>query len=372
MHIQDVKVVKEHNISRLSFNVCYKGTVGSIWFSTDAEQIAGDGELFLSSLLLPAMRLGETLVIDKAVSPPLMENVDKLQDIFSSFYPKFQKIAIETEVRRESSGPSPTEVASFFSGGIDSFYTLIKNNHEITTLVYVQGFDVWAHETEFLEKVHPRVVKIAAEFDKKLITVRTNIHEFSDKFAEWAYEYHRCALASVAHLLSPVIRKIYIPSSCGYKYLLPYGSHLVADPLWSTNKVSIVHDGEEATRPLKVKRVCENQSALENLRVCLNRKYGNYNCGKCEKCKRTMLNLYVYDKLQYCKTFSSELAPWKVARISMNSDLVKAEYLETMKALKLYKPGSPYIWAVKIVLIRYEINRLIKIIKGIFGVTEVS
>ncbi len=372
MQIQDVKVVKEHNISRLSFNVCYKGTVENVWFTTDAEQIADDGEIFLSSLLLPAMRLGETLVIDKAVSPPLMENVGKLQDIFNSWYPKFQKIAIEGEVSRESSDPSPRGVASFFSGGIDSFYTLIKNNHEITTLVYVQGFDVFAHETEFLEKVHPRVVKVAAEFDKKLITVRTNIHEFSDKFAEWAYEYHGCALASVAHLLSPVIRKIYIPSSCGYKYLLPYGSHLVADQLWSTDKVSISNDGEEATRPSKVKKVCENQSALENLRVCLNRKYGNYNCGKCEKCKRTMLNLYIYDKLQQCKTFSRELSPWKVAQISINSDLVKAEYLETMKALKLNKPGSPYIRAVKIVLIRYELKRLMKIVKGIFGFTDVT
>lgn len=372
MLIQDVDLVKENDICRLSFNVCYKGKVENVWFSTDAEQIAADGDFFLSTLLLPAMRLGETLVIEKAVSPPLLENVGKLQDIFNSWYPKFEKIAIEADVSRELPDASPRGVACFFSGGIDSFYSLIKNNDEITTLIYVQGFDAWVHETDFLEKVHPRVKKIAAEFGKKLITVRTNIHEFSDKFAEWAYEYHGCALASVAHLLSPVIRKIYIPSSCGYKYLLPYGSHLVADQLWSTNKVDISNDGEESTRPAKVKRVSENRTALENLRVCLNRKYGNYNCGKCEKCQRTMLNLYIYDKLKNCNTFSRKLSLWKVARVKMNSDLVKAEYLETMKALKLNKPGSPYVWAVKFALIRYEIKRIRNIFKSIFGFCEFS
>jgi hypothetical protein len=43
-----------------------------------------------------------------------------------------------------------------------------------------------------------------------------------------------------------------------------------------------------------------------------------------------------------------------------------------MKALKQNKAGSPYILAVKIILIRYEIKRLIKIVKGILGLTEVT
>ena len=367
MEIKNIKLVKDNNFNQLSYDVWHNGSALNIWFHTDAEQIADDGDIFLSALLLPSMMLGETLVIDKPVSPVLMGNVDKLQDIFSSWYPKFHRIEIKAEVNRNTVGPPPTEIASFFSGGVDSFYTLIKNNDEITTLVNVQGFDVWAHETEFLEKVHPRIVKIAKEFDKKLITVRTNIHEFSDKFAEWAFEYHGCALASVAHLLSPAFKKIIIPSSYGYKYLFPFGSHLLTDHLWSTDKVSIVHDGEETNRPGKVRKICQNQSALENLRVCLDRRRGNYNCGTCEKCLRTMLNLYIYDSLQNCNTFSNDLTPRKVAGIKIKSDNVKNEYEEILKELKINRPGSPYIRSVKMVLIRYEIKTLLKKIKSIFA-----
>ena len=364
MEIRNIKLVKKDSLNQLSYDVCWSGSSAAVWFETTAELEADDGDIFLSTCLLPAMALGETLVIAKPVSPALLENVNQLQDIYSSWYPKFKKIKIQAEVNRNTVAAPPTEIASFFSGGIDSFYSLIKNNHEITALIYVQGFDVWAHETKFLEKVHPRMVKIAREFGKKLITVRTNIHEFSDKFAEWGYEYHGCAMASVAHLLAPTVKKCFVHSSCGYAYLFPLGSHLLTDHLWGTEKISITHDGAEATRPGKVNVVCQNQCALENLRVCLDRTSGEYNCGTCEKCLRTMLNLHVYDMLRNCKTFSNNLTFLKVAKIKMKSE--KMEYQELLKAMKLNRPRSMHITSLKIVLIRCEITTLWRTVKNIF------
>jgi hypothetical protein len=366
VEIKNIKLGKRDNLNQLSYDVCHNGSVASVWFRTDAERITEDGDIFLSTCLLPAMAVGENLVINKPVSPLLLRNVNQLQEIYSSWHPKFKKIQIKAEGSRNTVVAPPTEVASFFSGGVDSFYSLIKNNAEITTLIYVQGFDVWSHETEFLEKVRPRMVESARQFGKKLITVRTNLHEFSDPFAEWGREYHGSALASVAHLLAPTIKKFFVPSTYSYPHLSPWGSHLLTDPLWSTNTIEIIHDGAEASRPGKMKEVCQNQCALETLRVCLDRTSGKYNCGTCEKCLRTMLNLHVYDRLQQCRTFSNELTFRRVAKICIKSDFVKMEYQELLQALKLNRPGSVHIAAIIMILIRYEITTLWRTAKIIF------
>ena len=365
MEIKNIKRVKKDNLNQLSYDVSHNGSVANVWFHTDAEQITEDGDIFLSACLLPAMAVGEALVINQPVSPLLLKNVNQLQEIYSSWYPKFKKIQIQAEVKRNTLVPPPTEVASFFSGGVDSFYSLIKNNAEITTLVYVQGFDVWAHETEFLEMVHPRMVEIANRFGKKLITVRTNLHEFSDSFADWALEYHGSALASVAHLLAPTIKKFFVPSTHSFTHFRPWGSNVLTDYLWGTNTIEINYDGAEVGRPGKIKDVCQNSCALETLRVCLDRTSGKYNCGACEKCLRTMLNLHVHDRLQKCEAFSSELTFRQVAQLRIKSDFVKTECQELLKALKRNRPGSVYIKAIKIILIRHELITLWRTVKRI-------
>jgi len=58
----------------------------------------------------------------------------------------------------------------------------------------------------------------------------------------------------------------------------------------------IYHDGCDVTRSQKVDRVAQTDAALSVLRVCF-KEYTTfgaaYNCGTCEKCVRTMVDLRI-------------------------------------------------------------------------------
>jgi hypothetical protein len=60
--------------------------------------------------------------------------------------------------------------------------------------------------------------------------------------------YHGAALAAVALLFQDRLGKILIPPTYSYADLLPWGSHPLLDPLWSTEQTTIEHEGCEATR----------------------------------------------------------------------------------------------------------------------------
>jgi hypothetical protein len=53
----------------------------------------------------------------------------------------------------------------------------------------------------------------------------------------------------------------------------------------------------------------EDNLASELLRVCWRNPDGTYNCGRCEKCVRTMVQLLAADALRQCSVFERGLVP---------------------------------------------------------------
>src|SRR5205085_6312252 len=72
--------------------------------------------------------------------------------------------------------------------------------------------------------------------------------------------------------------------------LHPWGSHPMLDPLWSTERTTIVHDADAVSRAEKFAFLAERPRALANLKVCFEAD-SEYNCGVCEKCMLTMVGL---------------------------------------------------------------------------------
>ena len=80
--------------------------------------------------------------------------------------------------------------------------------------------------------------------------------------------------------------KVIVPASFSYNQLFSWGSHPVLDPLLSSANTEIIHDGA-VSRIAKTRFLIEKCIDLSNLRVC--NVASDYNCGKCEKCLRTMV-----------------------------------------------------------------------------------
>lgn len=279
--------------------------IDRIWYKTTGE-VNMNSDLFLASTLVPAMKLGQDLHVAGGISNKLYNNIPEIQDILSTWYPDLKRIKVHAEFNNHDHNfMMDRKVACFFSGGVDSFYTVLKHNTEITTLIYVRGFDVNLYERDYLDMMSARVRKMAGELGKELIEVETNIHEFGDQYVDWSHQYHGSALGSVANLLSEQISKIYIPSSYTYKDIFPWGTHPLLDRLWATDGIEIIHDGCEASRVAKIKAILSNECAMNHLRVCIDRTRGLYNCGECEKCMRTMISLYVFAASHKFQTFGA-------------------------------------------------------------------
>jgi len=244
------------------------------------------GDPFVAAALLPAMAKGGRLEVDPSlfVSPRLLINLAKFQDIHHCWNPALKTVPIDAVTRPTASLKEGT--LSFFSGGLDSMFTFLKRREEISHMVFIHGFD-FIVDREVFRAALVRKESFAGDFGKTIIPVETNFNTFGYHHNLSLLLTQGSALASVALLLG--FSRAYVSSAYSYSVLVPGGSHPLTDPLWSTEAVEVVHEGAEVRRVDKVIKIAENPSVLANLLVCADEVL--YNCGKCEKCLRTMIPL---------------------------------------------------------------------------------
>jgi hypothetical protein len=318
----------------VSVPVTIDGKSHGLRFKASEGPLANGSEAFLAATLLPAMKVGQPLRIVGRISPKLLRSAQEIQEIFSKWYPEFKKIQVEAEPAKSDKVDQGQEVGCFFSGGVDSFYTLLKHKKEITKLILIHGFDMPLDNHALRARVSEEIRRVSAELKKPLIEVETNLRDFSDQYVDWEQHFHGTVLASVALLLSPQFKKIYIPSSFSYHRLDPWGSHVLVDPLWSIECMEIEHDGCEVSRPEKVARIAQVDIALRSLRVCWRNPDNAYNCGLCEKCLRTMVSLQAAGALGRCTTFGRKLEPNDVSNIEIDDEFLLHFAEENLQAIE--------------------------------------
>ena len=283
-----------------------------------------DASPFAAALLIPSISLGEDLVINGSISRKLYEGMQQIgKKIF-----EWNILANRAEVKAErvvEDEPElkPRHVGTFFSGGVDSFYTYLKHEHDkndpIGHFVLMNGTDIDLRNKVLWKATKENIQKIAERSGVELIAVETNIQVLLEPMISPDFT-HGGALAAVGLCLRKGLKKIYIPATFSVEEQIPYGSHPELDHYWSTETIQFDHDGTEATRFNKIDwQITKSPLALEYLRVCYMNSKGTYNCGKCEKCLRTMISLYALGKLGDAKTFPSTIDPARAKELAAHS-----------------------------------------------------
>jgi lipid II:glycine glycyltransferase (peptidoglycan interpeptide bridge formation enzyme) len=280
-----------------------------VYFET-SESIGTEVDYLLPLTLLPAMITDSRLKLTGRVSSGLLSSLPKLQDVFHiwgtrNWGANLRRVPVDVESRSMGTKPA-SGVACFFSGGVDSFYTLLKNRTKVTHLIFVHGFDITLANRSLRSQASRAAREVARDLGKDLIEVETNLRSFSDPLVNWDH-YHGSALASVGLLFQHLFREVLIPSSTTYAELYAWGSNPLLDPLWSTDLTRFEHDGCEATRVDKSAYISNSDTAMRWLRVCWLNPSSAYNCGRCEKCRWTMMNLHAAGALERCKTLPKTL-----------------------------------------------------------------
>jgi len=282
-------------------------TDGNIWIESDFP-LANTTEWSIPLRLMKAAVEGTPANLGN-VSPLLAGNLEKIRNIYADWIPS-HRVPLNYEISSDTAAPGKG-VSLFFSGGVDCFYSLINHMEEVESLVLIHGFDVPLADTKTFGLALGRAREVAHIYKKRLIVVRTNVFWEQPSIPCGWWMYGGAALAAVALALAPNYGKMYIASSFAYADIHPDGTHPLLDPLWSTDALQIVYDIPEA-RLNKLRLIIQHPEALARLRVCWENQ-GNYNCGLCEKCIRTMLGLRALG-IDHCAAFPDTLTPKLVRR----------------------------------------------------------
>lgn len=258
-----------------------------------------DCDAYLLATLLPAMQMRAAIHVHGSVSRELLANLTELQYVWNKWLPdRYFLIDIQVDRMREQDWHVGGAIAAF-SGGVDAQFTVYRHatgiagyaTRDIKAGVFVHGFDIPLDDAKGFADAAKIATKVLADIHIDLVVVKTNIRGLWD--INWE-DYHAAAIASVLCGLKQYADIGLIGSGDSYDALIsPWGSHPITDPLLSSGDFRVIHDGAGFSRSEKLQALAEWPLGIQNLRVCWAGDKHDSNCGRCEKCVRTRLNLLV-------------------------------------------------------------------------------
>jgi hypothetical protein len=153
--------------------------------------------------------------------------------------------------------------------------------------------------------VRDTVASVAGVLGKHSVTMATNLRESGWQATNWGALGQGPALAALALVLESRYRRVLLPSSMAYSASRVWGTHPLTDPLLSTTVMDLRDDGAHDTRRTKISTIADSALAMQHLRVCWMAQ-SDRNCGKCEKCLRTLTAFELAGKRDRCVTFPRE------------------------------------------------------------------
>jgi len=302
VRVSNVRAVRSGRVSRVEVDVDGR----TLWYESTDVLLRPAPEGFGSALLPPTLHRGRRLRIDGPVDATWLGNVERLLPIYHRWwgYPEKAPVA-ETVVEEEPSRTATTAIC--FTGGVDSFHTLLEYGEPIDRLVFVHGFDVPLADTVRADAFERSLQDVAAAVGARAIVVRTNhrLHPASGRSILWEW-VHGGALAGVGHFLSNDVGTLVLSSTYTRKGARPWGSHFETDPLWSSSRLEVAHFGADHGRSAKLEAIASHPLVRRHLRVCWENRAPAGNCSRCGKCIVTRLALSERGALESCETLEGE------------------------------------------------------------------
>jgi hypothetical protein len=313
MRITNLKLEHREKLTRVSASVNWEDCdqpAREIYIETDkkfAEDISCNPHAFLVGCIIPAMHFGEKrILLETELCPGLREGLKTVMALIKDWSGgTYRPLDIETRISsavRRSNGHR--RAGMFLSGGIDSLATLRANKMNfpeqhpgaIKDCLLIHGFDIGGvikrgMKYHVFNRAKAAMSLVAEDANVTLIPVYTNIRHLCDERDLWLNKFFGSVLAAVAHTFDSRLGLVYIASSYDIPNLAPCGSHPLLDPEYSSFDLTIKHTDLALSRLDKLKIVADWDVAFQNFRVCLANVKDRLNCGKCEKCVRTMTEL---------------------------------------------------------------------------------
>ena len=301
--------------ARIQSLVDIDGNRNTIWFEVRREY--GEylcwerSDAFVIGLLNYAMRNGHDITCEAPMGEDLHYQITTyLIEAIAKGDARMYHTRITAEVDH-SELPCDNAVGTGISCGIDSFHALAGNNdakypkHRITHLTFnnVGSHGEVEHARRLFAERKEHSRKFCEEFGFKFVESNSNI---MDVIPQDHYQTHTFTSSFAIYCLQKLYSVYYYASgqpfaefslSDNYDRDCAYYDLLLAEA-FSTRNLRIHSEGGALTRLEKTKRVITYAPSYNYLNVCT---ITAANCGKCEKCSRTLLSLEALGQLELYK-----------------------------------------------------------------------
>jgi hypothetical protein len=326
MRISNLTVIKGEKRVRVTATVNWEDCdqpAREVFIETEKEfgdDISCNPHAFLVGCIIPAMHFGEKrILLNAEICPSLREGLQTVMSLMKEWsHGEYKPLHIEAKIHSASPYLHKQRRAGLFlSGGIDSLAALRANKQNypeehpgsIKDCLLVHGFDIGGviergMKYHVFDRARAALSAVAQDANVTLIPVYTNIRHLCDERDLWLDKFFGAVLASVGHAFASRLHLVYIASSYDIPNLVPCGSHPLLDPEYSSFDVRIKLLGLSLSRLEKLRLVADWDVAFQNFRVCLANVNDRLNCGKCEKCVRTMTELVAIGSLDKTHAFA--------------------------------------------------------------------
>jgi hypothetical protein len=344
------------------------GRPEDLWWEVPApyaESLTTSGNPWLVGMTPLAAFLGEPLALPVPVDDLLLRGLSELMAVWRTWFGAMRVVPLRAEAGHDTRvAEGARRTGLFISGGVDSLFALFHNDRggpgtlPVDDLIAVHGFDIpLDREAEF--ERHCRGLRIlAAAAGKPLITVRTNLRETRFGQVPWGTVAHGCGLVAAGLVLESRFRRLLVASTNPYARLAPWGSHPLTDPLLSTERTQVVHDGAALRRWEKLEFLAGFDAALQALHVCYKDR-SDANCGRCEKCLRNMVILEILGVLGRCPTFPGGTLDLETVSRILVKDEWQPEFYDALRQFAVSRGRPDVAEALERSLSRSRVQRLL-------------
>jgi len=311
-------------------------------------------DAFLVGTIMAAMWMGEKrLKIEATVDRQLAARLSLAMRLIAHWWGRdIHPLAIEANSFQTPPPVEPVgQTGIFLSGGVDSLSSLIWNTDQypighpkrVTVAFFVYGLDVGdpnkTARHDIFENGQQKLTSICHSLGVELVPIEVNLRSLCPDWQLYATWQFGSLLAAIAHASGNRLRQVIIASDYQLEILAPRGSHPWLNNYYSSDSLSVISgDSEQFTRMQRVHLLSEHPATLDALRVCWMMKeipIGAVNCGKCEKCLRTRLEILACGgSIKQSAFEGSELTPATLKNLRLADKTVMGYYAELIEPLR--------------------------------------
>lgn len=324
-------IEKKEATTYLKADIEFDNKIFPLWYSVDnvfGEFLCSDyADAFVLAVLMLAMKSGQDIAVEAPVSSKLLFNLNKtVQPIYAKQNPELRQVTIKSH-------PDP-HIAYNGSGlgcccslGIDSFASFLQHygpdvpeEYRVTHLTLFNSGQLGYKDVEGTRRFFNETIQNLQEFSHEvnlpILAVDSNINELYFDSGFTIVQTVLLRTISCALTLQKLFSKYVFASSYSIEYFKldtnddAYAQVAYASSL-STNNMEIIFSSPAMTRVEKTEFISQYPITTKYLDVCWSGQWAlgdvqsdkyfkekkHKNCGKCDKCLRTILALDLLGKL---------------------------------------------------------------------------